>query len=213
MAFADYATKFLYDHSGYDKVILVEDDLAREVIRRIMIEERLMENKLVHVLPAGGYTNVLALASDVTKNNLLGHRVSLCVILDGDVKEQATKLINKLNIGRSISVGFLPFESLEKYLRHNLFVNVDHSLFRFLNNYLFHQVSLEDIIETYKTNSNYHHETDNDGKALFKLIDEELRQRNKTRGDLIEMVMDYIFKNPNQNLYDVISFLRKEMVD
>ena len=32
-----YATRILYDHSGYDNVILVEDDLAREIIRRILI--------------------------------------------------------------------------------------------------------------------------------------------------------------------------------
>ena len=31
-----YATKFLYDHSGYDRIILVEDDLAKEIIRRIL---------------------------------------------------------------------------------------------------------------------------------------------------------------------------------
>ena len=41
-----YATKFLYDHSGYDRIILVEDDLAKEIIRRILKKESMMNNKL-----------------------------------------------------------------------------------------------------------------------------------------------------------------------
>lgn len=35
-----YATKFLYDHSGYDNIILVEDDLAREIVRRILKKDQ-----------------------------------------------------------------------------------------------------------------------------------------------------------------------------
>ena len=44
-----------------------------------------MNNKLVHVLPCGGWNNVLDLADDVIRNNLLGKRASICIILDGDI--------------------------------------------------------------------------------------------------------------------------------
>ena len=31
-----YATRILYDHNGYDKVILVEDDLAKAIVERVL---------------------------------------------------------------------------------------------------------------------------------------------------------------------------------
>ena len=64
-----YATRILYDHSGYDKVILVEDDLAKVIVDRLLREEKLLNNRLVHVLPCGGFMNVLNLANDVVTYN------------------------------------------------------------------------------------------------------------------------------------------------
>lgn len=208
-----YATKFLYDHSGYDNVILVEDDLAREIIRKILRKERLMNNKLIHVMPCGGFANVLDLADDVTKNNLLGKRVAISVILDGDIKEQAEKYINKKNLSKNLPLNYLPIPSLEKYLRQNLYLHVNHGLFRFLNNYLFQHKSLEDIIEFYKKDHNSHCETDENGKALFKLLDEELKQRNKSRAELIDMVVDYLFESNDSRTAEVAVFLRKQLND
>ena len=83
-----YATRILYDHKGYDNVILVEDDLAKAIIDRILKKEQLLNNKLVHVLPCGGYNNVINLANDVITNNLLGKKAAICIILDGDVKTE-----------------------------------------------------------------------------------------------------------------------------
>lgn len=90
-----YATRILYDHSGYDKVILVEDDLAKAIVDRILRDNHLLNSKLVHVLPCGGYTNVIDLAHDVVRFNLLGRKASVSIVLDGDVKEKANKYINK----------------------------------------------------------------------------------------------------------------------
>ena len=72
-----YATRILYDHKGYDNVILVEDDLAKAIIDRILKRERLLNNKLVHVLPCGGCNNVIDLANDVITNNLLWKRAAI----------------------------------------------------------------------------------------------------------------------------------------
>ena len=132
-----YATKFLYDHSGYDRIILVEDDLAKEIIRRILKKESMMNNKLVHVLPCGGWNNVLDLADDVIRNNLLGKRASICIILDGDIKDQADKYRKKIH--NSIPTNYLPIKSLEKYLRSKLVLSVDHKLYRHLTDYIFQQ--------------------------------------------------------------------------
>lgn len=206
-----YATKFLYDHTGYDNVILVEDDLAKNIINRIIREESLMDNKLVHILPCGGHNNVLELADDVTRNNLLGKKASICVILDRDIKEIAQKYMVTRSICRNIPVQYLPIESLEKYLRNKLFLNVDQKLFRKLNNYIFQQVSLNEIIDSYRNDNNINCDKDNNGKQLFRLIEEELRNRNKDRYELVEEIVKYLFETNDPCLQESINFLKREL--
>lgn len=203
-----YATRILYDHSGYDNIILVEDDLAREIIRRILRKECMLNNRLVHVLPCGGYSKVIDLADDVVRNNLLGKKASICIVLDLDIKEKAKQYIIKSNIANNIPLNFLPIESLEKYLRNKLFINVDHTLFRRLNDYIFQQKSLTDIIHDYNHNNNT--ENDDNGKILYKLIDSELRERRKDRNELIEMIVDYLFEINDEAIKKTTTFLAQQ---
>ena len=200
-----YATRILYDHSGYDNVILVEDDLAREIIRRIIKKECLLNNRLVHVLPCGGYSNVIDLADDVVRNNLLGKKTSICIILDLDIKTNAENYIAHNNIANNIPLNYLPIESLEKYLRNKLVKNVDHTLFRRLNDYIFQQKSLNEIINDYTQNNNA--DNDNNGKRFYKLIDTELRERRKDRNELIEMIVEYLFEKNDNMIKKTTSFL------
>lgn len=204
-----YATRILYDHNGYDKVILVEDDLAKAVVDKILRNKKLLGNKLVHVLPCGGFRNVLDLAHDVVTHNLLGKKASIVIILDGDVKDDAKKHIDKNGISNNIPLNFLPIESLEKYLKEKLCINVDHSLFRHLNDYVFHGKSLRDIISEYEQSPGY--SNDKDGKKLFNILDTELRERRIVRSDLITIVVDYLFDTQNENIEKLTVFLRKQL--
>ena len=204
-----YATRILYDHKGYDNVILVEDDLAKAIIDRILKRERLLNNKLVHVRPCGGCNNVIDLANDVITNNLLGKRAAICIILDGDVQIETQQYIAKKKIANNIPINFLPIESLEKFLKNKLYTNVDHVLFRKLNNYIFQGRSLTEIIDEYKNNPN--NAKDRDGKKLFSIIDTELRQRRIDRSELIEIIVDYLFETNGQALKKLVDFLKKQM--
>lgn len=203
-----YATRILYDHSGYDNIILVEDDLAREIIKRILRKECMLNNRLVHVLPCGGYSKVIDLADDVVRNNLLGKKASICIVLDLDIEEKAKRYRIKSNIANNIPLNFLPIKSLEKYLRNKLFINVDHILFRRLNDYIFQQKSLTEIIHDY----NYKNDakSDGNGKVLYKLIDSELRERRKDRNELIEMVVDYLFEKNDDAIKKTTTFLAQQ---
>ncbi len=205
-----YATRTLYDHSGYDKVILVEDDLAKAIIDKLLRMEKLLNNRLVHVLPCGGYTNVVSLADDVVKNNLLGKKASISIVLDGDIKEKVLDFISKKKISNNIPLNFLPIASLEKFLREKLYLSVDQKLFRELNDYIFQNKSLTQIIDEYKSDNQVANR-DSDGKKLFNLIDSELRERKKDRSELIEMIVDYLFENENLSLKKLIDFLKKQM--
>lgn len=204
-----YATRMLYDHSGYDYIVLVEDDLAKEIIKRLLRTYNLLGNKLVHVLPCGGYTNVIDLAQEVVTSNLVGKTSNIVIVLDADIKTQAASYIAKNGISNNIPLNFLPIESLEKYLKTNLFDKVDHTLFRQLNDFVFHQVSLTQIIDEYR---NANEETnDNNGKKLYERIDKELRARNKSRTEIIEMVVEYLIKTDKASIDKIVDFLKKQL--
>ena len=206
-----YATRILYDHTGFDKVILVEDDLAKAIVDRILRQEKLLSNRLVHVLPCGGYMNVLDLAHDVLTHNLLGKKTAISIVLDGDVSEKVDKYIAKKDIANNIPLNYLPIQSLEKFIRNKLYLNVDHGFFRQLNDYIFHVRSLDSIIDEYK--QKYNLIKDDDGKKLFSMIDSELRARRVERSELITMVVDYLFDNNDIGLQKLTHFLGKQMAE
>lgn len=205
--FPAYATRNLYNHDGYDKVILVEDDLARNIVMRILKEEKLLNNKLVHVLPCGGYTNVIDFANDVVINNLLGNKTSVCMVVDGDVIKDAKAYRKHKQI--SVPLGYLPITSLEKYLLYALVKKVDHTLFRLLSNYIFQQKSLNVIISDYAKDLGSN--DDEKGKLFFRYLLDELKLRRKSREDLVEIVVDYLFENNTEGMNKIITFLKQEV--
>lgn len=204
-----YATRMLYDHTGYDYIILVEDDLAREIIKRLLKLNALWGNKLIYILPCGGFSNVIDLAQEVISSNLVGKTSSINIILDADVKTQAENYIAKNGISNNIPLNYLPIESLEKYLKAKLFDNVDHKLFRHLNDFVFHQVSLNQILDNYRSSNEYI--KDKNGKKLYERIDRELRARNKNRNEIVEMIVEYLIDNDKGNIDKIIDFLKKQL--
>lgn len=205
-----YATKFLYDQSGYDNVILVEDDLAKGIIDRLIRKEKLLTSKLIHILPCGGWTNVLALADESSKNYLLGKRTSLSVVLDMDIKGAAEKYIAENNM-HYLSVNYLPIMSLEKYLRLSLVFTIDNQLFKLLSDYVFQQSSLHNVVLEYKTTKEFDYSKDNSGKNFYALIERELRKHGKDRKELIEVIVDYLLEKQDSSTQELIHFLRKQL--
>ena len=204
-----YATRFLYDHQGYDQIILVEDDLARMVIRSIIFEKRLRDNRLVHVLPCGGYTNVIDLGDEVVNSNLVGKVASIIIILDGDVEEKAKRYLSNKKVKNNIPLNFLPIESLEKFLRSDLVDNVDLKLFRHLSDYVFHQRSLTELISEYKREHDL--TKDSNGKKLYSIIDKELRARNKTREEFVSIITKYLIEENGAKIQKITKFLKEQM--
>jgi energy-coupling factor transporter ATP-binding protein EcfA2 len=206
--YPSYATRILYDHSGYDVVVLVEDDLSKIIVERLLRKLRLLENRLVHVMPCGGWTNVLKLAAEVVASNLLSKPSRIIIILDRDIQGSVPSYMIKADMKLNVPVNYLPMQSLEKFIRKHLFETVDHNLHRFLDSYLFLQKGLNTIMEEYK-NSNHHNE-DSNGKLLYRHIDAELDLRDKRRSDLIELIVDYMFQQNVENVTETESFLNKE---
>ena len=207
--FPAYATRILYDHEGYDYIIMVEDDLARSLIRKILRDNSLINNKLVHVLPCGGFTNTIDLANEVTSSNLVGKISKISLVLDKDIQKQAEDYMTSHNIINNIPLNYLPIESLEKYLKNKLVDNVDHAFYRKLNDMVFHQKSLNQLIEEYQSKCDA--QKDKNGKKFYSVLDEELRCRNRTREEIIEIVMDNLIHNNKKDIDPLINFLRKTL--
>jgi len=203
-----YATRILYDHAGYDNIILVEDDLAKAIVDRILRKYSLLAKRLVHVLPCGGYSNVLDLANEVVTSNLIGKPSTVSIILDGDIRSEAESYLSKKKMLNNIPLNYLPIESLEKYLKTNLFDTVDHNLFRLLNDFIFHRVSLTQIVDDYKSSVDYLN--DKNGKKLFACIDAELKERGKNRSDIIEMIVNYLDDKEDCQTGKIVSFLKQQ---
>lgn len=193
-----YATRILYDHEGYDYIIMVEDDLAKQIVWKLLKDNSLLNNKLVHVLPCGGYTNTIDLANEVISSNLTGKLSKISIVLDRDVKEEAEDYLRRNCINNNIPINFLPIESLEKYLKNSLVDNVDQKFFRTLNDLVFHQKSISKLVEEYK--NKYEIEKDRNGKKFYDIIDEELRNRNISRNEVIEIVLQYLYSGTSKEL-------------
>lgn len=201
-----YATRNLYSDDGYgnDMVILVEDDLAKLIIERILIEKSLRHNIRIKVLPTGGWTNTITMAYDVVTSNLLMKGTKLAVVLDRDIKQDVPAFISKHKAYSGIKPDYLPIKSLEKFLRDNLFVKVNSSLFSLLDSYVFQKRPLNEILREYKRQNE---KDDADGKAFYGYLLNELRSMRKDREDLVEIVVKFIMTNNTTELEELTAYL------
>ncbi len=206
-----YATKNLYDSNlGYDDVILVEDDLARMIIYNLLREHSLLENKLVCVLPCGGWQNVIRLANDILQSNLLGAKSKLIVVLDGDIETKVQPFLQQNNITLNTPLNYLPVPSLEKHLKESLYDQVDQDLTQELNNYIFHKTSLTHILQQYKNNGPYKKD-DKSGKELFTILEEEAKSNGKGRADIIDILFRFIHDKKPETVTAIVTFLKKQL--
>lgn len=207
-----FATKNLYDSNmGYDDVILVEDDLARAIIQDLLRRYSLLGNRLVSVLPCGGWQNVLRLASDILQSNLLGQKSKIIVILDGDIRESVSSFLTQNNINLNIPLNYLPIPSLEKFLKVNLYDKVDKKMTQEFDNYIFQKVGLNHILLNYK-NDGPHKKDDANGKILYeKYLLPEMSSNGRSREYLIDIVIRFMIENNNKNLPKILTFLQKQL--
>lgn len=207
-----YATRNLYGDDGYgnDMVILVEDDLAKLIIEKIMVSQNIVRNIRIKVLPTGGWTNTIIMAYDVTTSNLLHRGTKLAVVLDRDIKKDVPGFISNHKQYSGIKIDYLPIASLEKYLKSHLAEDdkVDNNLFAMLDTYLFQKRPLNEIIREYiRSNIN----DDADGKTFYGHLINELKSMRKDREDLVDLVVRYILENEVNKTNELTEYLSKKI--
>lgn len=207
-----YATRNLYGDDGYgnDLVILVEDDLAKLIIEKILISKNITQNIRIKILPTGGWTNTISMAYDVTTSNLLQKGTRLAIILDQDIRDQVPVFLSKHKLFSGIKIDYLPIASLEKYLRSNLFLQINNELFSMLDTYLFQKRPLQEILSSYGRGV---YEDDSDGKTLYGYLLNEVRSMRKDREDIVDLVVRFILENDSNSINKLTEYLKKKILD
>ena len=206
-----FATRNLYSDDGYgnDVVVFVEDDLAKSLLERILIEKDLLHSIRLKILATGGWTNTLILARDVVISRLLLRGTKVIVILDKDIQSQVPDFLNRHRDCKFLEPDFLPISSLEKYLKRKLIDEVDHALYRTLDNYVYQGRPLSSILSRYYADHDV--TQDSDGKSLYGVLINELKSIRKDRAELVEVVVKHLM-DTERPLIDALSiYLTKKI--
>lgn len=183
-----YATRFLYNQDGYDILVLAEDELAKFVIDKIIIKEKLYDGKLYHILPCGDWRNTVRLHKEIIDSNLTSSATKIISVLDGDVQTDFESEKKKHSEYSTINVTYLPIYSLEKYLHYHLVTKVDSSFFRELNDRFFRRKSLDEVITEYQNGS-----IDSKGKRLWNMLVSTISDNGMSEKEFLREVCSVIY--------------------
>lgn len=208
-----FATRNLYSDDGYgnDAVIFVEDDLAKCILERVLMEKELLNNIRIKILPTGGWTNTLVMAHDIISSKLLLRGTKVIVVLDKDIQQQVPDFMSKHKECKYLEPDYLPVSSLEKYLKQKLVNQVDTALYKKLDNYVFQGRPLSSVLSKYKTDVDI--SADSDGKKLYGVLINELRSIRKDREELVEVVVKYLMETDRSLVDALADYLSKKIAD
>lgn len=200
--YPSYLIRDVYSHDGFDYLLLTEDILAKSIVEKILLKESFRNNKLIHIVPAGGYENVLTLQRELLNNNILGVGKNIFSILDGDIKSEIKQELNPLK------KLFLPVNSIEKYLYETVFLGKHPLVKKIINDKYFTLKSLDQLVSEH--NQKYTEPPKQpDKKFYFRLI-KDLSDRGISEESFINNLVDDLIQNVDFGKFteDLRNFLR-----
>lgn len=200
--YPSYLIRDLYSNISPDFLLLVEDNLAMQFVNRILAKYNLRTSKLVHVVPVGGWQNVIELHKELYGKKVLGTNTKIISILDGDVEGKMTK--QQMNIPHC----FLPIMSIEKFLYSVIKENSNPSLRRIINDKYFIVKSLDEIATEYNSKTIIGAKDDN--KNFYAKLIAELSKIGTKEEIFIIGLCDDIEQNVNSS--DFVNNLRTMLV-
>lgn len=190
--YPSYAIRDLYSPDGFDYLILVEDDLAKQIVEKVIRENKLRDSRLIHVLPSGDWYNTLKLHKDIKENTVLGIGKHVISVIDGDVVDK----VNEKKEFENLVKLFLPIKSIEKYLYKAIIIEKDIDFIKYMGDKYFHVRSIKDIVNDYKTN--YKYQEDTNGKNFFEMLTSNLYRTGMNEEEFIKLFCD--------DLYNMVDF-------
>lgn len=187
--YPNYAIRSLYIPNGYDFILLVEDELAKSIVSKVIRTNNLSQSKLCCVLPAGGWIQMLKLHHDMVTYNTLGAGKKIISIYDGDVQKDVMKKTEYASFPKL----FLPIPSVEKYLKKKLVDDPDKAFRKLIGDKYFTQRSLTDIVNDYLSDPRTKQVKDNAGKNFYSIIISNALKNGITEIDFIKYLADDIY--------------------
>lgn len=188
--FPSYVIRDVYKHEGFDYLLLVEDELSKAVVDKVLEQNDLKSSKLVHVVPVGGWSNVLSLHKDLIQNNVLGLGREIISVIDGDVKDLVPEQY------KSLKKLFLPIKSIEKFLYDIFIKSPNLKLKKIINDKYFPVDSIDALVAEH--NNKYPNNVDHPEKKLYFRLRKNLESRS---------IDDLMFVNKlSEDIMKVISF-------
>ena len=184
--FPSYVIRDVYRHDGFDYLLLVEDVLAKILVEKVLETNGLNASRLVHVVPAGGWRNVLTLQRDLLRGNVLGIGREVVSILDGDVISEANKESHDL---RKL---FLPIKSIEKFLYSIVIEGKNSALKKTINDKYFQLDSLDTLASEH--NAKYPGKIDQPDKKFYFRIRKNLESRGIDELMFVQKLSDDIMQ-------------------
>lgn len=166
-----FLTSKLYKHTYFDRVILVEDDLAKKFIEHIL-EELDLGNITYKIIPIGGWEKVLEISNLHKSSQIYGNAIAV-PILDGDMSEKANK-----NPHKKVKKLFLPIDNIEKYIVTKC-KDQDNSIVEFIDRIIYPKV-LRDL------NVNFNNIKSKDIKTSFNKLIIEVAVQIKSSEEVVK---------------------------
>lgn len=188
--YPSYLIRDVYSHDGFDYLLLVEDILTKYIVEKILNKENLKNSRLIHIVPVGGWANVLALHKELLVWNVLGLGRQIASILDGDIKDivgEEYKDIRKL---------FIPIKSVEKFLYEVIIEKPNLKIKKVLNDKYFTINSIDTLIGEH--NQKYLTKPENPDKKFYFRLKKDLEKRGITEEQFTHNLCD--------DLFDIIDF-------
>lgn len=185
--YPSYLIRDVYSHDGYDFLLLTEDLLAKSIIDKILLQNRLTDGRLVHIVPVGGWENVLTLHRELLRWNVLGLGKQIMSILDGDIKDDVP------NDYKDIKKLFLPIKSIEKYLYEVAVEDKNPALKRVLNDKYFTMHSLDTLVMEH--HKRYPSQPKQPDKKFYFGLKKDFESRGISEESFINNLVDDLLEN------------------
>ncbi|NEW61628.1 hypothetical protein GSY74_10060, partial [Sulfurovum sp. bin170] len=194
-----YVTKNLYKHSYYDKVLLVEDELAEKFLKNTIdkIDKNFKYRLYFTIIPIGGWRKLLEVS--LLKNTYYVN-AKVVTVFDKDIEEDLNKELQKQAIEElKKEFTFIPVEdNIEKFTLKNLFKNP--KFHRYIESeclkdeFKFTNLSIKEFKET-DNSKTIKSKFNNNEKSLVRQIGDYSEDKFKENYSLIEdKIVDFIFE-------------------
>lgn len=170
--YPSFLIRDVYLHDGFDYVLLVEDNLAKCFVEKILFDSDMRKRKLIHVVPVGGWENVLKLHRNLLLNNVLGIATKIISILDGDVQQE----VCKNDEYKTLPKLFLPIASIEKFIYKNIIEQRNDRFYGILNDKYFTVKALSTLIAEHF--ERYPNKVSDPDKKFYFRLKKDMEGRN-----------------------------------